>query len=96
MAEKKLRKKHWQDPALLASEQKLANVIARVRANIGKARRLLSLEEKDVLDLLYGTGDGCEYSVDEAAKILGLSPRRIRSIHTKAVQKIELALENAQ
>ena len=48
----------------------------------------MAYREREVIKLLYGLGDGEEYSTEEVAKIFKMPVRRIRMIEQKALSKL--------
>jgi RNA polymerase primary sigma factor len=61
-----------------------------LRARIEEVLRGLSVRERNVLRLRFGLGRGHPHSLEEVARILRVSRRRIRQIQGAAIRKLAL------
>jgi RNA polymerase nonessential primary-like sigma factor len=60
-----------------------------VRQEIGHTMdQLLSAQERQVLAIRYGLGDGHPLSLRETGRMLGLSAERVRQIEREALAKL--------
>jgi len=59
-----------------------------LRERIGEVLRSLAPREREVIELRFGLKDGHPRTLDEVAKVYGITRERIRQIEAKALRKM--------
>jgi RNA polymerase primary sigma factor len=59
-----------------------------LRERIGEVLRSLAQREREVIELRYGLKDGQPKTLDEVARLFGITRERIRQIEAKALRKL--------
>jgi RNA polymerase sigma factor (sigma-70 family) len=70
-------------------EMKIPKVSRESLAKLEEILSRLSPLELDVLKLRYGIGDGRQYTLEEAAEKLDLTPERVEEIEIQALDKLK-------
>lgn len=84
-----LRDDNAVDPAQVADQGLL-------KKSVAEALRSLAPRDREVLEMRYGLRDGQPRTLDEVAKILGVTRERIRQIETRGLQKMRLPEQKAR
>jgi RNA polymerase sigma factor (sigma-70 family) len=66
-----------------------AAVAGELKEKIGKALETLTFREAEIIKLLYGVGDGREYTLEECATIFSITRERVRQIFAKGLRKLQ-------
>jgi len=76
-------------------EDKGANVVSRGEYNIlhEQIEKLLTIidnpRDQAILELRYGLRDGCCYSLEDTARIIGITPKNVWQIEGKALKRLK-------
>lgn len=60
-----------------------------LKERIAQMLRCLPIRYRDVIELRYGLRDGTPHTLDEIARVLGITRERVRQIQASALQKLQ-------
>ncbi len=64
-----------------------------LRERIDSALDTLSYRERGILEMRYGLGDGCCYTLAQAGEVFRLTRERIRQIQARSLRRLRLRAE---
>lgn len=73
----------------LSATPRLSIEASELQDAIGRALRLLTFREREVVQMRYGLADGHQYTLEEVAATFQVTRERIRQIEAKAVRKLQ-------
>jgi len=67
--------------------------LAELRERIDTALDTLSYRERGILEMRYGLGDGCYYTLAQAGEVFRLTRELIRQIQARSLRRLRLRAE---
>jgi RNA polymerase primary sigma factor len=67
-----------------------------LRERIGEVLRSLAQREREVIELRYGLRDGQPKTLDEVARLFGITRERIRQIEARGILKLRQPVRSAR
>ena len=67
-----------------------------LRERIGEVLRSLAQREREVIELRYGLRDGQPKTLDEVARLFGITRERIRQIEARGILKLRQPMRSVR